>query len=104
MCQHHPITGSSVSQVTSTEMDRSVSFPDSGLFSCSSAGFSPSSSGMDASGTFSGSAFVQETTGVDCVSERAAVKASGGTMVIKKIAEDGMTFALAESEEGISFE
>ena len=55
------------------------------------------------SGTFSGSAFVKETTGVDCVSERAAVKA-GGTLAVKKTAEDGMTLALAESKEGISFE
>ncbi|MBQ6235317.1 MAG: cobalamin biosynthesis protein [Clostridia bacterium] len=54
-------------------------------------------------GTFSGSAFVKETTGTDCVSERAAVKASGGELIVKKIAEDGMTFALAESKEGISF-
>lgn len=55
-------------------------------------------------GVFSGSAFVKETTGTDCVSERAAVKASDGELVIKKIAEDGMTFALAKSKEGISFE
>ena len=54
-------------------------------------------------GTFSGSAFVKETTGVDCVSERAAVKASQGELAVKKIAEDGMTFALARSKEGISF-
>ncbi len=55
-------------------------------------------------GDFSGSAFVKETTGVDCVSERAAVLASGGKLYVRKIAEDGMTFALAKSEEGISFE
>ena len=54
-------------------------------------------------GTFSGSAFVKETTGVDCVSERAAVQASGGALIAAKIAEDGMTFALAESKEGVSF-
>jgi len=54
-------------------------------------------------GDFSGSAFVKETTGTDCVSERAAVKVSGGELVQKKIAEDGMTFALAEHKEGISF-
>jgi len=55
-------------------------------------------------GEFSGSAFVKETTGTDCVSERAAVKASHGELIVKKIAEDGMTFALAENKEGISFE
>ncbi len=53
-------------------------------------------------GVFSGSAFVKETTGTDCVSERAAVKA-GGELIVGKIAEDGMTFALARSKEGISF-
>ncbi len=55
-------------------------------------------------GEFTASAFVKETTGVDSVAERAAVKASGGTLVVGKTAEDGMTFALAESKEGISFE
>ena len=54
-------------------------------------------------GVFSGSAFVKEKTGTDCVSERAAVKASGGELIVKKIAEDGMTFALAKREEAISF-
>ncbi len=54
-------------------------------------------------GEFSGSAFVKETTGTDCVSERAALLASGGELTVKKIAEDGMTFALARSKEGISF-
>lgn len=56
------------------------------------------------SGTFSGSAFVRETTGVDCVSERAAVRASGGELVVGKIAEDGMTFALARFTEELSYE
>lgn len=55
-------------------------------------------------GTFSGSAFVRETTGTDCVCERAALLASGGKLKVGKIAEDGMTFALATYEEGISFE
>lgn len=55
-------------------------------------------------GDFSGSAFVKETTGVDSVAERAAVKASGGELVVKKIAEDGMTFAMAAYKEEISFE
>ena len=54
-------------------------------------------------GEFSGSAFVQTITGTDCVSERAAVKACGGSLIVKRIAEDGMTFALAQTEEGISF-
>jgi cobalt-precorrin 5A hydrolase len=54
-------------------------------------------------GSFSGSAFVRETTGTDCVCERAALLAGGDTLVQTKIAEDGMTFALAKTEEGISF-
>ena len=55
-------------------------------------------------GTFSVSSFVRSHTGVDCVCERAAVLASGGTLVRQKTAKDGMTFALAKSEEAISFE
>ncbi len=54
-------------------------------------------------GAFSPSAFVAEKTGTDNVCERAAVKAAGGPLVIKKIAKDGMTFALAKREEAISF-
>ncbi len=54
-------------------------------------------------GDYTGSGFVQAQTGVDCVCERAAVLASGGTLVRKKTAENGMTFALAETEEAISF-
>ena len=46
-------------------------------------------------GTFSASDFVKETTGVDCVCERSAVRASGGKLYIRKFAQDGVTFALA---------
>ena len=56
------------------------------------------------SGDFTPSAFVKETTGVDSVCERAAVLASGGTLIVKKVAENGMTFALAKQEEAIRFE
>ena len=55
-------------------------------------------------GAFTASAFVKETTGVDSVSERAAVLSSGGTLVVKKVAANGMTFALAKKEEAIRFE
>ena len=55
-------------------------------------------------GDFTASAFVKETTGVDSVCERAAVLASGGTLVVKKAAKNGMTFALAKQEEAIRFE
>ena len=57
-----------------------------------------------APGEFTPSAFVQEVTGVDSVCERAAVLSSGGALVVQKIAENGMTFALAKKEEAIRFE
>ena len=57
-----------------------------------------------APGDFTPSAFVQEITGVDSVCERAAVLSSGGALVVQKIAENGMTFALAKKEEAIRFE
>ncbi|MBR3135606.1 MAG: cobalt-precorrin 5A hydrolase [Clostridia bacterium] len=57
-----------------------------------------------APGEFTPSAFVQGVTGVDSVCERAAVLASGGTLMVRKVAENGMTFALAKKEEGIRFE
>lgn len=47
-------------------------------------------------GAFTASVFVQETVGVDNVCERAAVLASGGILIEKKYAHDGVSFALAE--------
>lgn len=49
-------------------------------------------------GEFSGSAFVEKTVGVDNVCERAAVLGSGGKLLCKKLAEDGVTLALAVSD------
>ncbi len=49
------------------------------------------------SGDFSSSAFVKETVGVDSVSERSAV-ALGGALTAKKIAENGMTLAIARRD------
>ena len=54
-------------------------------------------------GAFSGSAFVKNTVGVDCVCERAALCAGGKKLIQKKTAEEGMTFALAAFEEEIRF-
>jgi len=55
-------------------------------------------------GDFSGSDFVRSVTGVDCVSERAALLAApGGRLTRRKTAEEGMTFALAEIEEDVCF-
>lgn len=48
-------------------------------------------------GTFSSSPFVAQVTGVDNVCERAAL-ASGGTLLRKKTAQDGVTIALAMEE------
>ena len=55
-------------------------------------------------GDFTPSVFVREVTGVDSVCERAAVLSSGGELVVRKAAENGMTFALAKKEEAIRFE
>ena len=48
-----------------------------------------------AEGDFDSSEFVKKTTGVDNVCERAAVTSSGGTLVIKKYAHEGVAFAAA---------
>ncbi len=50
---------------------------------------------MAVEGTFSTSPFVQKTTGVDCVCERSAVLAGGGTLITPKTAGNGITLALA---------
>lgn len=49
-------------------------------------------------GTFTPSEFVTEITGVDNVCERSAVKASGGRLMVKKYAGEGVTLALARRE------
>lgn len=48
-----------------------------------------------ATGVFTASAFVKETLGVDNVCERSAVLCSGGALIEKKYARDGITFAVA---------
>ncbi len=48
-------------------------------------------------GEFSSSGFVRSVTSVDCVCERSAAKASGGTdFILRKTAEDGMTLAVCK--------
>ncbi|MBR0481047.1 MAG: cobalt-precorrin 5A hydrolase [Firmicutes bacterium] len=59
---------------------------------------------MKAEGAYSSSSFVADTTGVDCVCERAAVCAGAKELIVKKQAENGMTFALGKYEEVIHFE
>ena len=46
-------------------------------------------------GEFSPSAFVQSVTGVDNVCERSAVLGSGGALIVKKRAGEGVTMAAA---------
>ncbi len=59
---------------------------------------------MKTEGEFSSSSFVADTTGVDCVCERAAVCAGAKELTVRKQAENGMTFALGKYEEVIHFE
>ena len=54
-------------------------------------------------GSFTGSAFVKKTTGVDNVCERAAVKRSGGRLLTRKEAGNGVTVALAIREPDLKF-
>ncbi len=54
-------------------------------------------------GTFTGSAFVKKTTGVDNVCERSAVCFSGGRLLTKKEAGNGVTVALAIREPELRF-
>lgn len=53
-------------------------------------------------GSFSKSEFVKNTVGVDNVCERAAVF-SGGEIIVKKTALNGVTVAVAEEKWGIEF-
>lgn len=55
------------------------------------------------SGDFTPSTFVSDTVGVDNVCERAAVRASGGTLLCRKIARDGVTVALAATPKEVRF-
>lgn len=56
-------------------------------------------------GNFHTSAFVKEQVGVDNVCERAALRfcGSGGTLVLKKCAADGMTMAIAKRKWMVTF-
>lgn len=54
-------------------------------------------------GDFTPSAFVSDTVGVDNVCERAAVRASGGALLCRKTARDGVTVALAAIPKEVRF-
>ncbi len=58
---------------------------------------------MSLEGKFSSSNFVKSVTAVDCVCERSAVKACGGTLIRRKTASDGMTVALCKTELELRF-
>lgn len=57
-------------------------------------------------GSFTGSSFVREKTGVDNVCERASLKACGdrGKLLVPKYAENGMTIAVAKREWEVRFD
>ena len=55
-------------------------------------------------GHFTASSFVQKTTGVDNVCERAAVRRSGGRLLSRKEAGGGVTVALALREPKLTWE
>ena len=56
-----------------------------------------------AEGSFSLSDFVLEAVGVDNVCERSAVCASGGTLLEKKYASDGVTFAITVTQPELNW-
>ena len=59
---------------------------------------------MQVLGDFSHSDFAEKVTGADNICERSAVLCSGGSLVIRKTAQDGVTVAAAEIPVEIDFE
>lgn len=61
---------------------------------------------QEVNGTFTKSVFVKNQVGVDNVCERAAVKACGedGKLILPKVAENGMTIAVAKREWKVCFD
>lgn len=59
---------------------------------------------MNVKGNFSSSEFVMGITGADNVCERSAVKLSGGKIIVRKYAYNGVTVAAAEIPVIIDFE
>lgn len=55
-------------------------------------------------GPFTASSFVEETTGVDNVCERSAVLGSGGALLVKKLAENGVTLSVAQKNWTVQFD
>ena len=59
---------------------------------------------MEVEGDFTSSDFVRGVTGVDNVCERSAVRCSGGELILRKTACDGVTVAAAEKPVILDFE
>ena len=59
---------------------------------------------MGTAGEFTKSDFVKSVTGVDNVCERSAVRCSGGKLILRKTAADGVTVAAAEIPLTLDFE
>ena len=61
---------------------------------------------QEVNGNFTKSSFVKDQVGVDNVCERAAVKACGedGKLILSKVAENGMTIAIARREWKVCFD
>lgn len=59
---------------------------------------------METDGDFSASDFVKQITGADNICERSAVLCSGGRIIMKKQAYDGVTVACAEKALVLDFE
>mgnify|MGYP000090392402 CR=1 FL=1 len=58
----------------------------------------------EAEGTFTGSEFVKQTTGVDNVCERSAMCAGGKKILVHKTAHEGVTVAVAVEKWSVDFE
>ena len=59
---------------------------------------------MQIPGAFSHSDFAEQVTGADNICERSAVLCSGGSLILRKTARDGVTVAAAEIPVEIDFE
>ncbi|MBP5580730.1 MAG: cobalt-precorrin 5A hydrolase [Ruminococcus sp.] len=59
---------------------------------------------METEGNFTSSLFVKKVTGADNVCERSAVKCSGGKLILRKKAANGVTVAAAEKPLILDFE
>ena len=71
---------------------------------CRETGILPEAEELAAlEGEYSASAFVEQTTGVDNICERAAAKAAQGPLRVRKQAGEGVTFALAEKQRHLDW-